>query len=76
MYVSLHVVSRGVDTVLKYSMIGESLVEFMYTRTRCTRGHGSGCFPNPFVPCGEGTQYMRMPRATLSAFALIGWSAK
>ena len=39
-YVSRHVVSRGVDTVSKYSMIGESLVEFMYTRTRCTRCHG------------------------------------
>ena len=40
MYVSRHVVSRGVETVSKYSMTGESLLEFMYTRTRCIRCHG------------------------------------
>ena len=73
---SRHVVSRGVDTVSKYSMTGESLLEFMYTRTRCTRFPSRRCFPNPCVPCGQRTQYTRMARATLSAFALIGRSAK
>ena len=72
MYVSHHVVSRGVDTVSQYSMTGESLLGLMYTRTRCTRCHGSGCFSNPVVRCGKGTQYTHMARPILSAFALVG----
>lgn len=28
-------------------------------------------FPSPVVPCGDGTQYMRMACAILSAFEVI-----
>ena len=64
MYVSRHVVSRCVDTVSKCSMTGESLLEFMYTRTRAHGAMVKDASPTHLYLAGRvhSTRAWRVPR--------------